>query len=482
MMDTLARTFRIALAGETDLAGWRKKARQLLAHGVAPDSVVWRVEGRDGTGELALFGETDNEPGAGRGRPVRIDRALLSTINAALLHSDEDRFALAYDIVFRAQTEPKLHRNPADAGIKKLNAYAKTVRRDIHKMHAFVRFRKIGEAAGRERFVAWFEPDHHIVETVAPFFRNRFTCMDWLIVTPEASIAWNGKQLRYGPGGEFSDVPENDVVEDEWRTYYSSIFNPARVKIQAMKSEMPVKYWKNLPEAELIVPLVQKARARVNTMLAEEKAPALFAGETEAQRGAQFNSLDDLFAALARDATAPRENFSDIIVRGEGPPDARLMIVGEQPGDQEDLAGRPFVGPAGQFLDRAMADAGIERTQSYLTNAVKRFKFVARGPRRIHQTPLAGEIEHYRWWLDQERKLVKPEIIIALGATAARALIGKPVKIAQFRGQLLDFTDDAKLAVTVHPSYLLRLPDENGRKIEYRKFVGDLLMTASMTG
>jgi DNA polymerase len=152
------------------------------------------------------------------------------------------------------------------------------------------------------------------------------------------------------------------------------------------------------------------------------------------------------------------------------------MIVGEQPGDQEDMAGRPFVGPAGQLLDSAMSDAGIERHRSYLTNAVKRFKFVSRGKRRIHQTPNAGEIAYYRWWLNEERKIVRPKIIIALGATAMRALTGKSLKIAQYRGSPHMFDDGATFLVTVHPSFLLRFPDENGRRIEYRKFVGDLKM------
>ncbi len=476
MTDSRTRTCRITLASETDLAGWRKKARQLLEFAVPPEQVVWTVEGRAETASLDMFGETAFSPGVGNypGRKVTIARALLATINTALLNSVKDRFALAYDIVFRARTEPKLHRNPADAGVKRLNALAKSVRRDIHKMHAFVRFRKIGEEAGRERFVAWFEPDHHIVEAVAPFFRNRFAGMDWLIVTPEASIAWDGTRLRYGPGGTRSDVPESDVVEDEWRTYYASIFNPARVKIQAMKSEMPVKYWKNLPEAELIVPLIRESARRVDRMLTEQRAPALFVGEAGMTDAASFVSLDALYDALAASRDMPEQDFSKTIVRGEGPADASILIVGEQPGDREDLAGRPFVGPAGQMLDRALAEAGIERRRAYLTNAVKRFKFTPRGKRRIHQTPNAGEIRHYRWWLDQERKLVKPDIVIALGATAARALIGKPAKISQFRGQRLDYADKATLIVTVHPSYLLRLPDKNGRRIERGKFIRDL--------
>lgn len=482
MGGSTAQRHRITLASEIDIAGWREKARHLLAADFAPGRAFWTVGARAGNGRLDLFGEAEFSAdfqlnGSGK---FTVDRGLLTTIETALLHRAEDRFSLAYDIVFRARQQPRLHRNPADSAIQKLNAYAKTVRRDIHKMHAFVRFRKTGSHAGREQYVAWFEPDHHIVETVAPFFRNRFTGMDWLIVTPEARIAWNGVDLHFGPGGKRSDVPACDAVEEEWRSYYSNIFNPARVKTQAMKSEMPVKYWKNLPEAELIAPLVKASGRRVQIMLEDRDQPALFAERDAVSDAPQFASLADLFYALADDARLPTDNFSENIVQGEGPSDARLMIVGEQPGDQEDLVGRPFVGPAGQLLDSALGDAAITRDRSYLTNAVKRFKFVHRGKRRIHQTPNAGEIEHYRWWLDQERKLVRPDVIVALGATATRALTGKSLKIAQYRGQPLQYGDHCKLLVTVHPSYLLRLPDENGRKIEYRKLVGDLKMAREL--
>ena len=463
---------RITLASETDIAGWRDKARALLAAEVAPDRVIWDVEGRAATGDL--LAQSDGViPPPTPGAKLRIAKELLTTIETALLHRDEERFALAYDIVFRAQRQPKLHRNPADSGIKRLNAYAKSVRRDIHKMHAFVRFRKVGEQAARERFVAWFEPDHHITEAVAPFFRNRFTGMDWLIVTPEASIAWDGKALATGPGGSRADVPGEDAVEGEWRAYYGHIFNPARLKMDAMRAEMPVKYWKNLPEAELIAPLARSSAGRTQQMLEEKKAPGLFVGEAQIEAKPEFGSLEELYEAMAK-ADLPRKGFSDRFIPGAGPVGAPLFFVGEQPGDVEDQEGRAFVGPAGQLLDTALEKAGIDRDRAFVTNAVKRFRFQQRGKRRIHQTPTAGEIDMHRWWLDQERLLVEPKVIVALGSSAARALAGKPLKIAQWRGQPLDYAGDAKLVVTVHPSFLLRLPDEEGKRIEREKFVRDL--------
>jgi DNA polymerase len=158
------------------------------------------------------------------------------------------------------------------------------------------------------------------------------------------------------------------------------------------------------------------------------------------------------------------------------------MLVGEQPGDQEDLQGHPFVGPAGNVLDRALARAGIDRGAAYLTNAVKHFKFEPRGKRRIHQRPDAGEIEHCRWWLDLERELVRPKLVVALGATAVRGLRGPSGPIGTLRGRLLPFGDDSRLLVTVHPSYLLRLPDRDRQRDEYRRFVADLTLAKEAVG
>jgi DNA polymerase len=159
-------------------------------------------------------------------------------------------------------------------------------------------------------------------------------------------------------------------------------------------------------------------------------------------------------------------------VLGEGPIDAAIAFVGEQPGDQEDRQGRPFVGPAGQLLDRAMSDAGIDRARVYVTNAIKHFKFEQRGKRRIHQKPTAGEVKHYRWWLDQELRLVHPNLVVALGATAVLALAGKPLPITRHRGRA-DFDGRAGF-ITVHPSYLLRMPDRTAREQGFRDFVRDL--------
>ena len=161
-------------------------------------------------------------------------------------------------------------------------------------------------------------------------------------------------------------------------------------------------------------------------------------------------------------------------VFGEGPLDAPLMFVGEQPGDQEDLAGRPFVGPAGQMFNQALSQAGVDRSKAYVTNAVKHFKFEQRGKRRIHSKPEGPEIEACKWWIDQERALLAPRITVALGATAARSLFGKVMTIGKSRGVPMTLADGGECWITVHPSFLLRIPEPDRKAEEYARFVADL--------
>jgi uracil-DNA glycosylase family protein len=167
-------------------------------------------------------------------------------------------------------------------------------------------------------------------------------------------------------------------------------------------------------------------------------------------------------------------------VPGEGPSHARVMLVGEQPGDKEDLAGKPFVGPAGRVLDQALADAGIPRDETFVTNAVKHFKFEPRGKRRLHKKPNAYEIDRCHWWFEQERAIVKPELIVALGATAARSLIGRAVTITTLRGEALSLSDGTQLVVTIHPSALLRMQEEAQKRAAYAAFVKDLKAAAKL--
>jgi DNA polymerase len=334
----------------------------------------------------------------------------------------------------------------------------------MHKMRAFLRFREV-ETDDGPRFVAWFEPEHHIVRMNAGFFARRFASMRWSILTPEVSIHWDGETLTEGPAATRADAPADDPVEKVWRTYYASIFNPARLKIGAMLKEMPRRYWKNMPETALVPQLIAGAQARESGMVAKSRTD-IGGNSAVAWEALREEAMGCTRCHLYKCATQT--------VFGEGAVTARLMLVGEQPGDQEDLAGQPFVGPAGQMLDRALEEAGVDRGTTYVTNAVKHFKFEQRGKRRIHSKPNGPEIDACRWWIDQERMLIRPPVTVALGATAARSLIGKVVTISGARGRPLKLEDGGECWVTIHPSYLLRLREKEDKEREYAQFVEDL--------
>jgi len=361
----------------------------------------------------------------------------------------------------------------------------RSVRRDEHKMHAFVRFREIGRERS-SRYVAWFEPEHHIVELAAPFFARRFADMPWSILTPDICAHWDGSVVSFTPGVPKSEAPTEDRLEETWRRYYASIFNPARLKVKAMEREMPKRYWRNLPEAQMIRPLIAQATRRTDTMIAEaatdphkpqKRIEAAMTRKSKTEMADHLEALREQAAGcrachLWKDATQT--------VFGEGPPHAPLMLVGEQPGDKEDLAGKPFVGPAGQMLDRALDEAGINRGKVYVTNAVKHFKFVPRGKIRLHQKPNTQEIRACRQWYERELAAVRPTLVVAMGATAAQSVFGKITTINKSRGRLIDLAEGVKALVTVHPSYLLRLPDADAKAREYERFVADLKIAGAV--
>ncbi|MEO1160239.1 MAG: UdgX family uracil-DNA binding protein, partial [Pseudomonadota bacterium] len=279
-------------------------------------------------------------------------------------------------------------------------------------------------------------------------------------------------------------LPE-DASEELWITYFRNIFNPARLKVQAMQSEMPMKYWKNLPEAAAIPDLIATAPARARAMAAAAPTlPPERMGRIQAQLPAPAPAwsgpAETLPAAIHACTRCPLHREATQAVAGEGPQDAELMIVGEQPGDLEDLQGRPFVGPAGQLFNEIAQSAGLDRRQAYVTNAVKHFKFTPRGKRRLHKRPSASEISHCRWWLDAELASVRPKLIVAMGATAAEALTGSGAGILQRRGKVERTCDGHDVLITVHPSYLLRLPDRDRRTEEIEKFRADLKIASQV--
>ena len=260
-------TYSASIEPAWDLDAWRTAARAALRAEILPEDIAW---GGDAQASLLAGIPVSSAP------PVRatphVPAQFFDLAASVLCHRDAQRQALLYRIAWRiAQGEPHLLARVTDPDTRRASELAKAVGRDTHKMKAFVRFREVpGET---DAFIAWFEPDHWILDRVAPFFARRFVGMRWAILTPYRSVAWDGSALAFGPGAQRSDGPGDDAREDLWRTYYANIFNPARLNPRMMRQEMPQKYWKHLPEAQLLPSLIQNAGQRVRDM-AEREAQA----------------------------------------------------------------------------------------------------------------------------------------------------------------------------------------------------------------
>ncbi len=476
--------FRVDLPRFDRFEAWRAAARTLASAGVAPEQVVWAQEG----GAPDLFG-SDPLPPPGS-NPVSATKEFMDLARTVSFHSSPERWALLYAALVRLQKSRGFLKNPADAMVARLEGMAKAVRRDIHKMHAFVRFHEMPASGARRSFAAWFEPEYPILQAAAPFFAKRFADMDWLIATPEGVARFDGA-LHFSAPAERPDLPA-DASHALWQTYFANIFNPARIKVQAMRSEMPAKYWKNLPETRLIPEMLADAPRRVRAMAeaGATVAPAFAAKVTARVRIAADDAppatLEAAREQAARCARCDLCHAATQTVWGNGNPEADLMIVGEAPGDHEDLQGKPLIGPAGQLLRAAMADVGLQPDEAWLTNAVKHFKFTLRGKRRLHQNPTAGEIDHCRWWLGIERGFVRPRLTIALGASAAYALTGNKEPLSGRRGTVERALDAGPVLITWHPSHILRLPSVEAAAARL-EFASDLarareLLAASFSG
>lgn len=248
---------------------WRRVARCLLAAGIPPEDLLWQSREQFG-----LFSEAPLPPGTGN--LPRVPKAFVDLARTVSCHRSGDQWALLYSLLWRlTHGEAHLLALSTDSQIHRVRTMAKHIGRDIHKMHAFVRFRKVNDApeTNREQFVAWFETEHRIVRLTSAFFRKRFTGMDWSILTPDECMHWDGQKIHFTDGVDKTQAPDSDSLEELWKTYYRNIFNPARLKVKAMQSEMPKKYWKNLPEAEIIKELIGSSSDTTQEMLATPSSP-----------------------------------------------------------------------------------------------------------------------------------------------------------------------------------------------------------------
>jgi DNA polymerase len=459
---------RVAVASSFET--FREAARPLVAAGVAPNDVTWR-DPSDPQG--SLFGEpphgsteTTTDTAAQPGALPRVPRRFVELAEIAALYRSPDRFALLYRVLYRlTHGEHDLLEDEADDDVRALNLRAQSVRKDEHRMHAFVRFRRV-DVDGEEHFVAWYAPEHHTLRLAAPFFQRRFAAMRWSILTPDESAHWDGRCLEFGPGAPRARAPESDELEALLRTYYGATYNPARANLPLFRKHVPATFARHMPELETLPALVQAgaSAARETPELEAETASSLV------PQGANITALRD----AARGCLAcPAGELGGQTVFGEGRADARLCLVGEQPGDEEDRRGRPFVGPAGRVLDRALAEAGVPRDALYVTNAVKHFSFVYRGKRRIHSKPSLRVVRACKPWLDAELKAVQPEVVLCLGATAAQSFLGPRFSITRNRGRVFETPWAKAFIVTYHPSAILRM-DEGPAADAYRDLVADL--------
>jgi DNA polymerase len=365
---------------------------------------------------------------------------------------DPARFDLLYRLVWRSNAGERVLAKTTDPEVRRAYSLAFGVRAEAHKMRTHIRFLPVPEDGGT-RYLGWYDPDHFVVEANAQLIARRFPDLALSILTPDSSAHWDGTALQFAAGVDRDAIKNDTALQSWWRSHHAALLRDVRVGTAIPEAE-PLDEAPRSPDRPPIGPVV----------LPLHKDPSL----QEAMQEAADCHRCHLYQAATQ------------TVFGEGPAHAKVMFVGEQPGDQEDIIGRPFVGPAGQIMDRAMEEAGIDRRTVYITNAVKHFKFTPRGKRRIHQTPESPEIQACRFWLDVEQVRLRPKLVVAMGGTAARALLGRAVTITRERGRKLELPDGQAAFVTVHPSFLLRVPDEDAKEREYRAFVADLRKIAEI--
>jgi len=431
---------RIVLDSETDWQGWRSATRALVLAGVPPEDVQWDIR--------AQPDDRSPDPPAGSGS-FNVPRALIATAALAFQAREPERFALLYRLVWRANAGERVAEPSDDPDLRHAQQLAFSVRAEAHRMRTLMRFLPVDE----ERYLGWYVPAHHVLEANAQLIARRFPDVTFSILTPDGSAHCSDGVLLFGDG--HAHIADDAALEQWWAAQGTKLLRESRIGSSVPEAEA-LDEAPRPPDRPPIGPVVLRRHDDPQLVEATEEAG------------------DCRRCHLYEPATQT--------VFGEGPADAPVMFIGEQPGDQEDVIGRPFVGPAGQIMDRAMEEAGIDRRVVYITNAVKHFKFTPRGKRRIHQTPETPEIQACRFWLDVERVQLRPKLLVLMGGTAARAVMGRQVTITRERGRPFKLEDGQMAFVTVHPSFLLRVPDEDAKAREYRAFVRDLETVRKLIG
>ncbi|WP_109483313.1 UdgX family uracil-DNA binding protein [Paraburkholderia sp. C35] len=460
------------IAIDDSYAAWREAALGALASGIAPEQIDWRVDGCDARSATpALFDDHASLPlAASAAAKVRISRDLAELLKDAALYRDTARWAFLYRVLWRWHGGDRSVASPADTDGARLYKMAKAVRRAKHDMIAYVRFRlrepgNDAPAPDLPEYIAWYEPEHDVLAWSAEHFARRMGRSTWLISTPDSAAWWNGTALRLERRTALPHdrgYPDADEAEALWLAYYRRTFNPARLNETALEQHMPVRFWKGLPEGRLIPSMISEAKSGAQRV-AQARVVGVLGGKSvpvDAQSAQPVRQQPTTLDACRR---CELWRHATQAVDGIGPLDARIMLIGEQPGDQEDLAGRPFVGPAGQLLDIAIERAGLRRDSLYRTNAVKHFKWMLRGKRRLHKTAAQQEIDACGYWLERELAHVKPSVVVTLGATALSALLREKVSLREWIDTPLD-VDGMQVIATYHPSFALRQDNDDARE------------------
>lgn len=452
---------------------WRELVQGLVDRRVSPEQIAWsdrpEQDWLPGLGEEGGFCDDVRMP-AHRSAAG----PFWSGARQVYCHRDSAKWPLLYRVLWRLRYEnSRLLSILSDGDIGRFRRLEREVRRDTYRMTQFVRFKPAPGGRG-DRLTAWYQPDHDVLELALPFFVKRFAALTWSIVTPKKSAHWDGTALRLAEGLPRAADVSADGIESLWRVYYASVCNPARLNVKAMKAQMPVRHWETLPESPMILPLIQGASTRVAGMM-EHVAAAPGASPYLPE----CRSLVSLHTAAARCRGCTLHCSATQTVFGTGPDDAGVMLIGEQPGDEEDRYGRPFIGPAGRLLNAALIDAGLDRNRLYLTNAVKHFKFVPVGKARKHQKPSYADIVACRPWLEAELAALRPSVVVCLGSSAANAIFGPAFRLTDARGKWHTGFGIDRILPTYHPAAVLRARPE-AREGLYRLLVDDLRMAASV--
>lgn len=483
---------------------WKDLSRDFLQRRVRPEAIQWKID----LNQLDLFGleeSLDFSPVAVEGQvesslprkgsntslseqaqekgdaetkssiahrlppltEVRVSREFLKSAETIGLIRSGHAWDILYRVLFRMQFgERNLLRNSADPDVREFYLLEKSVRRDIHKMHAFVRFKEVIEG-DTHKYVAWYAPDFDIIEAVAPFFRNRFGDRPFSIYSPFKSLHWDLNKLSFSKGIDRHEFQHQDHFDQVWKSYYQSIYNPARLNLSAMLKEMPKKFWSEMPEAHIIQELVRKSPHLLQEMQGRQYKLA---------EVPPTHDLDELKLALQNCTSCDLYEKSTQAVFGAGDRQAQIMVIGEQPGDEEDKQGTPFVGPSGQLLKKVLNEIEVNLDSLYFTNVVKHFAWSeGESGRRLHKTASARQQSICRPWLEAEIQAVKPRLIIGLGRTASLFLLGKKVNMEEMRGQVFEGLPWAeKVLITWHPSALLRAPSQDEKAKMLKSFKQDL--------